>query len=204
MNEAQNRPGPLQEATAQDVLRHLFPGSTLTAIRPLAGSDSNATYLVTAQSPAGDEIALVVRRYKIFYHYDRGEKARREYRLFTLLHQSEVPVPEPLLLDDSGAILGSPGIVTRYVPGALEMHPADPTAWACEMARILAAIHRVPGASFDTSFLLHAHSEALWFFYPNKGMPDYMAAHPARGSRVGRIRAPVTDAPARSAGHCPS
>jgi aminoglycoside phosphotransferase (APT) family kinase protein len=175
---ADSQPGPLQEITAQDVLKCLFPESQLMAIVPLAGSDSNATYLVKALSADDNEIAIVVRRYKIFYHYDRAEKARREYRLFTLLYHSEIPVPEPLLLDDSGSILGSPGIVTRYVPGTLDLTPSDPSAWASEIARILAAIHRVPGASFDTGFLLNAHTEALWFFYPDTGIPDYMAAHP--------------------------
>jgi hypothetical protein len=79
--QADKQPGPLQEATAHDILAHLYPTSHLTAIEPLAGSNSNATFLVRAQSADGVEIVVVVRRYKIFFHYDRGEKARREYRL---------------------------------------------------------------------------------------------------------------------------
>ncbi|MDQ2999590.1 MAG: phosphotransferase [Chloroflexota bacterium] len=171
------QPALLSEATAQVILTRLFPGSVLTAITSLTGSTSNATSLVTARLGNGTAAAVVMRRYKIFYHYDRGEKARREYRLFELLYHSDVPVPEPLLLDDTGALLGSPGIVTRYVPSVLDLTPANPTAWAHEMASTLAKIHRISGTAFDTGFLLDAHTEALWFFYPNKGIPPYMAVH---------------------------
>lgn len=85
----------MDEATAHAILAQLYPNSRATTIVPFAGSDSNATHLIKAQASDGVEIALVVHRYKIFYHYDRGEKARREYRLFELLYHSEVPVPEP-------------------------------------------------------------------------------------------------------------
>src|SRR5262249_5024238 len=146
--------GLVSEETAKSVLNLLFPGSILVAITSLSGSLSNATCLVTAQTADGSTAKIVVRRYAIFGNYDRGEKARREYKLFQLLWQSPVPVPEPLILDDVGSLLGSPGIVTKYVPGNLELNPSDPLAWAATMARTLANIHNIPLDHVDKGFLL--------------------------------------------------
>jgi len=139
---------------------------------------SNATCLVAARAADGSDIKIVVRRYKIFANYDQGEKARREYKLFQLLQQSPVPVPELIYLDDSGSLLGTPGIITKYVPGTLELAPADPLAWAGAMARTLAQIHSIPLEHVDRSFLLDAHPEAFWFFKPGGEIPSYIAAHP--------------------------
>lgn len=173
----------VSEQTANAVLNRLFPSSILKTITPLAGSFANATCLVTATSPDDSLIEIVIRRYAVFGNYDRGEKARREYRLYGLLDQSSVPVPEPLLLDDTGAVLDSPGIVTRYVRGLLDMTPANPLNFATAVARTLADIHRIPCDTFDRDFLLDAHSEALWFLKTEGAMPAYIAAHP-RGAEV--------------------
>ena len=78
-----------------------------------------------ASLPGGEPLKLVVRRYQEYGDYDRGEKARREYKAFELIHAHGIPGPEPLLLDASGELLGVPGIVTRLVPGALELEAPD-------------------------------------------------------------------------------
>src|SRR5687768_13004085 len=91
----------LAEATAAPALNRLFPGSTLAEV-VLLDEGSNSTWRVTGRVEDGAPIDVVVRRYAIFGDYDRGEKARREYRLFQLLQHSSVPVPPPLLLDETG------------------------------------------------------------------------------------------------------
>lgn len=95
----------------------LLPGSALREVHSLPGSFSNATHLVDALSAAGEPVRLVVRRYATFGSYDRGEKARREYGTLELLQAHGIPAPRPLYLDADGALLGSPGIVTTYMPG---------------------------------------------------------------------------------------
>ena len=175
--------GLVSDQTARSVLDLLLPGSVLTAITALTGSLSNATCLVSAQAADGSVARIVVRRYAIFGNYDRGEKARREYTLFQLLQHSSVPVPEPPFLDDTGSLLGSPGIVTKYVPGTLELTASDTLAWAASMARTLANIHNVPLDHVDRGFLLDAHSEAFWFLKAGDEIPPYIAAHP-KGAEV--------------------
>ena len=142
---ASTRLGSLADLTARTLLARIAPGSALLGVGPLPGSFSNDTQVVRARTPAGEQVSLVVRRYVIFGDYDRGEKARREFRAIQLALSHDSPSPEPLLLDDTGAILGSPGIVTRLVPGALRLEPgADPLPWVRAMAVTLARLHAVP------------------------------------------------------------
>src|SRR5512138_1105846 len=106
--------GDLSERTAQQVLEIVLPGSTLTSIRVPDGSFSNYTHIVTARLLDGSLREIVVRRYKVFGNYDRGEKARREFKTFELLNQYHVPAPEALYLDEKGEVLEIPGIVTGF------------------------------------------------------------------------------------------
>jgi HEAT repeat protein/aminoglycoside phosphotransferase (APT) family kinase protein len=168
---------PPTEATIQELLHEIAPGSTLLAIEPLPGSYSNYAHLVDARSADGSELRLVVRRYRVFGSYDREEKAHREFKTFALLQQHGIPCPPPLYLDPQGAVLGIPGIVTGYVPGTQIPSPSDPVGWARALAVMLARIHAVPCDAATQSFLLDADAEATWFLRAG-AVPDYMAAHP--------------------------
>lgn len=173
----------LLEKRVQALLELLDPKSELLTIELCAGSYSNFTYLVEARTEADAILRVVVRLYAVFGSYDRGEKARREFRTLLLLTRHGLLVPPPLYLDDTGSVLGVPGIVTIYVPGAQIESPSDPEGWACSLATTLAAIHSVPCP--DTSFLLNADAEATWFIR-GEGVPDFMAAHP-EGREVWRV-----------------
>jgi aminoglycoside phosphotransferase (APT) family kinase protein len=126
------------EETIRALLHEIAPGSTVLAIGPLAGSYSNWTHLVDARAADGSDYRIVVRRCKAFGSYDRGEKARREFEALTLLQRHGIPSPEPLYLDERGALLGTPGIVTRYVAGTQVESPPDPVRWARALAAMLA------------------------------------------------------------------
>ncbi|MFZ0546863.1 MAG: phosphotransferase [Candidatus Promineifilaceae bacterium] len=152
-------------------------GSSFVAIHPLEGDFSNFTHLVDCKAPDGSLFQVVTRRYAIYGDYDRGEKARREFKTLQLLNKHGLPVPDPLYLDDTGRILGSPGIVTRYVPGKLHMERPYPAQWAELLAETLARIHTVPMNASETSFLLDANSEVLWFLKAKESMPEYIYAH---------------------------
>lgn len=149
MTQANNPPSP---DALQAVLEIIQPGSTFFAIHSLEGNFSNSTHLVDARASDGSLFRVVTRRYAIFSDYDRGEKARREFKTLQLLIRHGFPAPEPLYLDDTGATLGSPGIVTRFVPGRLILTQPFPPQWAETLAKTLAGIHRVPIHASDTSF----------------------------------------------------
>lgn len=164
---------PSQE-TVQALLEAIAPGSTTSAILPLAGSYSNSTHLVEALSANGSPIRLVVRRY---VHGNRAKKARVEFRTLAFLQGHDVPAPKPLYLDGDGALLGTPGIVTSYVYGEQVMSPSDPVVWARDLAVMLARIHSIPCHEAAKSFLLDGNSEATWFLRDGI-VPEYMNAHP--------------------------
>jgi aminoglycoside phosphotransferase (APT) family kinase protein len=165
------------EETIQTLLHEIVPGSALLAIEPLPGSYSNYTHLVDARSADGSDFRIVVRRYQVFGNYDRGEKAHREFKTFELLQRHGIPSPQPLYLDEQGAVLGIPGIVTSYVPGTQIQSPSEPVSWARALAVMLARIHAIPCDPAARSFLLDADAEATWFLCSG-AVPDYMAAHP--------------------------
>jgi aminoglycoside phosphotransferase (APT) family kinase protein len=178
------------------MLNAIAPGSSLLAVSPLPGSYSNYSHLVEARAADGLFSRFVIRRYAVFGDYDRGEKARREFRTFELLQRHGIPAPRPLLLDDTGDLLGSPGIVTAYVDAEMVQQPAGPLAWARAMARMLARIHAIPCHPARESFLLDADQEASWFLRSAEA-PAYIAAHPLgetlwrRVNELWQLREPV-------------
>jgi aminoglycoside phosphotransferase (APT) family kinase protein len=166
------------EATAYALLERIVPGSSLLKIEVLPGSFSNHTHLVEIRLPNGNLYKIVVRRYKVFGDYDRGEKAHREFKTFELLNRHQVPAPEPLLLDVSGEILGSPGIVTGFVEGNLIMEvPSDAIDWVRKLAITLARIHSIPCGNAEQEFLLKGNDQAAWFLEYDIP-PQYMQAYP--------------------------
>lgn len=175
MNQDNHVPPP---ASLQILLEIIKPGSAFIAIHSLEGGYSNSTYLVDCRAVDGSFFQIVIRRYAIYGDYDRGEKARREYKTLQLLITHGFPVPAPLYCDDAGEILGSPGIVTQYMPGRLIVAQPYPDQWAELLAQTLARIHTLPITASDTSFLLDANCEALWFLKPRDSIPPYISAQP--------------------------
>jgi len=177
LNDTDQRSDLPSEETVRALLGEIAPGSIVLAIGSLPGSFSNYTHLVEARSANGSVFRIVIRRYAVFGNYDRGEKARREFKTLELLQKNGIPAPRALYLDEKGAMLGTPGIVTSYVPGEQVATPSDPVIWARSLAMMLARIHSVPCHTAAKSFLLDANSEASWFLRPGF-VPDYMKAHP--------------------------
>jgi aminoglycoside phosphotransferase (APT) family kinase protein len=167
---------------AQVLLDRLFPDSLPVSIHLAPGSYSNYTHILTARDVDNTKFSLVVRRYRVFGHYDRGQKARREYTALQFARCNGIPAPQPLYLDETGDVLGIPGIVTRFVPGGQVEAPAEPIGWARSLAETLARIHTVPCDPGARVFLLDANAEATWFL-PSNNIPEYMQAHPD-GERV--------------------
>lgn len=173
---------PLAESTAQAILEALFPGYRLLSSRLAPGSYSNYTHILTARPPNGEETRLVVRRYQVFGDYSRSEKARREFTALECACRHGIPAPQPLYLDETGHLLGIPGIVTRYVVGEQIQAPADPLSWARALAGTLAQIHAVPCDPATRLALLDANAAATWFLR-SEGVPEPMQAHP-KGERI--------------------
>ncbi|MFW6174992.1 MAG: phosphotransferase family protein [Chloroflexota bacterium] len=166
---------PLDRRTAQEVIERLRPGLILDAVTELPGSFSNSTTLVTARGDIDDLAKLVVRRYRCDPAI-RAQRARSEFHALTLLEGAAVPAPPPLMLDEAGSVLSTPGIVTGYKPGRQTIAPVDDPEWVRKLAHTLADIHAVR-CEIPHEALLDANSEALYFL---KGgtVAGYMEEHP--------------------------
>ena len=91
-----------------------------------------------------------------------------------------MPAPAPLLLDETGELLGLPGIVTEFVSGKQIKPPTEAARWgemAATNARMLAQIHRVPYTESDKAFLMDDNVEVAWFIKDGT-IPDYMRRDP--------------------------
>ncbi|MFT3666921.1 phosphotransferase family protein [Piscinibacter sp.] len=80
-----------------------------------------------------------------------GASVVDEYHLLRALHQHGVHVPEPLAVEDSGAVFGSPFMLVARRPGRIVggpyIDPPHDPALCEDIATRLAAIHRVPLAA---------------------------------------------------------
>ncbi|MFJ2935631.1 phosphotransferase [Streptomyces sp. NPDC087219] len=94
--------------------------------RLIEGGRSNLTYVVT--DGAG---RWVVRRPPLGHVLATAHDMRREHRVISALHTTDVPVPETLLLCEDDSVLGAPFYVMEFVDGtpyrsAAELAPLGP------------------------------------------------------------------------------
>ena len=158
------------------------------SIHNLPGSYSNFTHLVKVETGQGPPRRLVVRRYNPANTEAGHDKPSCEYRALQLARANGIPAPPPLLLDDTGELLGLPGIVTEFVNGCQIEPPTEASRWG-EMAevsaRMLARIHQTPFTEADKRVLMNDDIEVAWFI--KRGViPDYMQADPD-GEMVWRL-----------------
>ncbi len=137
------------EASINAVLEALGHAEAAYSIGSLQGSYSNFTQLLRIESPDKPPRQIVLRRYNPKNYEEGHDKPACEFRALQLSHRRGIPVPPPLLLDQDGSMLGLPGIVTDFVPGAQIEPPTEAARWgemAAANARMLARIHQTPSA----------------------------------------------------------
>ena len=165
-------------ASVRAVLDALDLDNRTFSIHTLPSTFSNFTHLVNVELEDGSTRRMVLRRYNPA-NYDAGHnKHHCEFHALKLLHKQGIPVPPPLLLDESGEFLGLPGIVTEYVEGTPIELPADAARWgemAAKTARMLARIHQLPFSEADKRYLMDDDVEVAWFIKDGL-IPDYMRA----------------------------
>jgi aminoglycoside phosphotransferase (APT) family kinase protein len=166
----------LPEPTALALLDKMTPGSTLCSIRPVTGEFYNRQFYLDARSKENEDLHYVVKLYQGEHDFC-VRRARVEYKSLRWLHLHQRPAPDPVFLDDSGELLGGPGLVTRFLPGSPIVDPPYPPGWGRHMALTLASIHAYPYDASAQTFLLDANREALWFRETGH-IPDWLAADP--------------------------
>lgn len=125
--------------------QRLRPGCRLRASRRLTGGVSAIVHALELQDPEGRMQTVVVRQ-----HADDDVKPRQqnvasmEHALLGVLHAQGWPVPRPLLLDTTGALLAGPCLVMSFVEGSTEVPAEGVDANIDVMADTLVRLHRFP------------------------------------------------------------
>lgn len=165
--------------TVRRVLAVIAPTHAAFSIHSLAGDYSNHTHLVKVEFADRPAQHIVLRR----YNEDNGDcpgKARREFHTLTHLQRHAIPVPKPLYLDDSGDLLGSPGIITEFVAGKQIEVQDEPDLWTGSItlvAKMLARIHATPYDETLTPHMLDGNKGVAWFL-GSGAVPRFMEADP--------------------------
>jgi aminoglycoside phosphotransferase (APT) family kinase protein len=114
-------------------------------VQQFEGGQSNPTFLLTTP-----ERSYVVRKKPPGDLLPSAHQVEREHRIYRALANSDVPVPQMVLLCEDDSIIGTPFYVMEYVEGRVfadpslpSIAPADRRAIYTEMIRVLAALHRV-------------------------------------------------------------
>ncbi|MGH3596474.1 MAG: phosphotransferase [Mycobacterium sp.] len=136
----------LDEAALARYLSGRLPGfDGLLQIRQFQGGQSNPTYHL--RTAGGD---YVLRKKPPGKLLPRAHEVEREHRVMAALADTDVPVPRMRLLCRDESVLGTPFFVMDHVPGRVfpdrvmrEGTPADRAAIYEDLARVLAALHRV-------------------------------------------------------------
>lgn len=139
-----------------DLINAIDPDATLVDHWPLAGGVSAQTIALEIRTADGTRRRLVVRQHGPRDRTRDPDIARHEFQLLQALHDSGIPVPEPVFVDRSGAILGTPGIVVEFIEGEIRTASDNPPTdnEISEMAFWLARIHEADLERNDLSFLV--------------------------------------------------
>ena len=134
----------------QEVATQVFPGCRLLSATRLVGGVSAEVTALELETENGPR-KIVVRRYGEGDLSVRPRVAFEEFSLLTLLQGPGLPVPAPLLCDETGQLLPSPFIVTSFVEAdGLTPPLADMMA---VMAAFLARLHHLKLSAETMSFL---------------------------------------------------
>jgi aminoglycoside phosphotransferase (APT) family kinase protein len=128
------------------------PELRLVRFRVLAGGRSKQTIMLTLADGHGHELERVIRRDLVVLL--TGATVVDEYRVLGALAQRGYPVPQPLLLEESGRALGSPFMLMEKVSGAVDGDIFDPPATRTAVlhsAEVLGRLHSMPVAEIATT-----------------------------------------------------
>ena len=173
----------LDFSRAQSVVDAVAPGSRVLSITPAAAAFTNAVDLLDTVSSDGQRARFVVKR---MTDEPDPERATADFHGLQIARRHGIPAPEPLLLDAAGELLGTPGIVSRFVRGRQIASPEDPAEWARDLADLLLRIHDVSPDAAERKGIYDGNELGLYFMTGD--WPAKMAGHPLSDTIYGAIR----------------
>lgn len=136
----------VDESALSDYLRASWPDFVgPLEIQQFQGGQSNPTFLL--RTGAGE---FVLRKKPPGRLLPRAHAVEREYRILAALADTGVPVPATRLICEDASVIGTPFFIMDHVPGRVFPDRVLRTGTAAEraaiyeeLARVLAAVHRV-------------------------------------------------------------
>lgn len=167
----------MQDPRFASLVRQLDPAARLERVSTLGGGIAAETDAVEWLDAVGSRNTVVVRRIGASGKSTDYLTAAEQYTLLRALHGTGLPVPEPLLLDESRRNFAEPFLVLRHIAGKPELTPRDRFEFARTLASQLADVHeRARSALADCEFLPRA--------------PEFAAARLARAPFESRATYP--------------
>ncbi len=145
---------------AQRILEEIAPRHRLTSVANARAAFTNAVHILEATSPRGRTDRFVVKR---LTDEPDPERADAEYDGLRIARRHGIPVPEPVLLDATGELLGTPGVVTTFVEGRQIADPEDPRSWAEDLARLLLRVHDIRPEADERRRIYDGREMGLYF-----------------------------------------
>jgi aminoglycoside phosphotransferase (APT) family kinase protein len=142
----------------------------------MSGGFTNFTHVIEAVTAKGNLFRIVVRRYSNLYQ-DPIEKARVEFQALILLSANDIPAPTALYVDETGAVLGAPGIVMSFIEGRQVVAPTSEKRWATNLAEVMARIHSIDLDQTERASLFDADSIVAYYLETDQ-LPEKLALHP--------------------------
>lgn len=153
-------------------------------------------HAVELLGPGGARRVVVVRRYGPERLALSPNVADRERCALEHARDAGLPVPDLLLADPDGSLLGSPGVVTSLLRGRPVLAPRDPIDWARQLAETLARVHDVPLGD-DALALFDDQTAHLTARLAARDPEPRIAEHPDGGRSWSALRAALPELPER-------
>lgn len=141
------------DARFEQLIQEIEPQSKLLRAWPLTGGVSAQVTALEIERADGQTLKLIVRRHGPVDLAQNPAIAADEFKLLQIVHAAGLAAPKPYVVDQSGAILGTPGLVIEYIDGAPSFAPANVSDLLLQMATQLSGIHALDGASPELAFL---------------------------------------------------
>ena len=168
---------------ARLILDAAAPGHRLLSITPATAAFTNAVHVLDTVSPRGHRLRLVVKR---MIDDPDPQRATADFHGLHIARKHGIPAPEPVLLDATGEVLGTPGIVTTFVRGEQVANPENPIEWARDLADLLLRIHDTSPDADERQHIYNGNDLGLYFLTGR--WPKRMSGHPLSDTIYGAIR----------------
>ena len=134
-------PLQLDDENLHRAVKQHAPGTSLIAIERMTGGVSAEVYRLELLNAGGVKENVVLRLHGET-HY--GHDAELEFQTLDALFRAGIPVPRPLALDASCAILDHPFLIMAFVDGHSDIEPTKIKTRIETMVEHLISIHDVP------------------------------------------------------------